>query len=244
MTTIELSRLCITSVPTALNNDMTTRHRSVWLAFTLVALCGIEGRSDEAVYQAELVFPLDDQHNHAPGIAELPDGRFLISWYRGSGERTADDVAVFGSLSDADSATWSEPFLLVDTPGFPDCNTCLMCDDTGKVWLFWPVIIANSWESCITHYRVFDPEGVDAFNSPIEHGSILLKPEDFSQKRCRSWTTNCELPRILLSPLSCQTEFDAIAFATGRSTLSATGLAAEVQADGLGIGANSSAALL
>ena len=44
--------------------------------------------------------------------------------------------------------------LLVDTPGFPDCNTTMFIDPKGKLWLFWPVILANSWESCLTHYRV------------------------------------------------------------------------------------------
>ena len=40
----------------------------------------------------ELVFPLNSQHNHAPGVAELSDGSLFVSWYRGSGERSADDV--------------------------------------------------------------------------------------------------------------------------------------------------------
>ncbi len=132
------------------------------------------------MHQAELVFPLHDQHNHAPGIVELPDGGLLVSWYRGSGERSADDVAVYGSLLVPGGGPWTEAFLLVDTPGFPDCNTCLMCDDDNQVWLFWPVILANSWESCITHYRVFDTEAESPFEQPVAHGSILLKPDDFS----------------------------------------------------------------
>jgi hypothetical protein len=48
-------------------------------------------------YSAELVFPLHDKHNHAPGIVECRNGDLLVSWYRGSGERTSDDVAVFGA---------------------------------------------------------------------------------------------------------------------------------------------------
>jgi predicted neuraminidase len=136
--------------------------------------------AQEPMHQAQLVFPLHDQHNHAPGIAELPDGGLLVSWYRGSGERSADDVAVYGSLRAPEGGEWSDAFVMVDTPGFPDCNTCLMCDGDNQVWLFWPVILANSWESCITHYRVYDFEGFDPFESPVAHGSILLKPADFS----------------------------------------------------------------
>ena len=29
-------------------------------------------------------------------------------------------------------------------PGFPDCNTAMMSDPQGKLFLFWPVILANS----------------------------------------------------------------------------------------------------
>src|SRR5688572_1586444 len=79
-------------------------------------------------HSAELVFPLNDKHNHAPGIVEFPNGDLLVSWYRGSGERTADDVLVLGARKKRDQANWSEPFLLADTPGFPDCNTCLLMD--------------------------------------------------------------------------------------------------------------------
>src|SRR5262245_23185268 len=81
--------------------------------------------SDRPLYDAELVFPLHPKHNHAPGIAECPNGDLLVSWYRGSGERSADDVAVYGARKKARSDKWGEPFLLADTPGFPDCNTAL-----------------------------------------------------------------------------------------------------------------------
>src|ERR1051325_4715360 len=76
-------------------------------------------------YEAELIFPLHDKHNHAPGVVECPNGDLFVSWYRGSGERTADDVAVYGAWRAKGAAGWSEPVLLADTPGFPDCNTAL-----------------------------------------------------------------------------------------------------------------------
>lgn len=135
----------------------------------------------QPVHRAELVFPLHDQHNHAPGIAELPDGELLVSWYRGSGERSADDVAVYGARLKPGAEAWTPPFLMADTPGFPDCNTCLMLDGDGALWLFWPVILANSWESCITHYQVASDPGGDAEPAWDRHGSIYLKPADFSE---------------------------------------------------------------
>jgi predicted neuraminidase len=133
----------------------------------------------EPVYRSELIFPLNPQHNHAPGIAELPGGELVVSWYRGSGERRADDVAVYGSRLKAGSKEWAPAALWVDTPGFPDCNTCLMVNAKGELTLFWPVVIANSWESALTYYLVSEkPEG-DGSPKWSEHGVILLKPDDF-----------------------------------------------------------------
>ena len=132
-------------------------------------------------YSAELVFPLDSQHNHAPGIVECPNGDLLVSWYRGSGERTADDVAVYGARKESGKATWSAPFLMADTPGFPDCNTCMMIDQHGALWLFWPTIIANTWESCLTNYRVSRQFAGPEAPTWERSGLVLLKPDDFSK---------------------------------------------------------------
>ena len=131
-------------------------------------------------YSAEFVFPFNPQHNHAPGIAELADGELIVSWYRGSGERSADDVAVLGARRKMGAAVWGESFLMHDTPGFPDCNTAMMADDKGRLHLFWPVIIANSWESCLTHVKVSDNPSGDGCPKWNRDDTILLKPDDFS----------------------------------------------------------------
>jgi predicted neuraminidase len=76
--------------------------------------------AEQPLLESQLVFPLRSEHNHAPSIVELPDGSFLASWYRGSGERKADDVAVYGARLAKGSKEWSPDFLMTDTPGFPD----------------------------------------------------------------------------------------------------------------------------
>ncbi len=43
---------------------------------------------------------------------------------------------------------------MADRPGFPDCNTCMMVDAQQRLWLFWPTVIGESWESCLMNYRV------------------------------------------------------------------------------------------
>src|SRR5207249_169552 len=59
-------------------------------------------------HSAELVFPPHPKHNHAPGIVECPNGDLLVSWYRGSGERQADDVAVYGARLKKGGTNWSD----------------------------------------------------------------------------------------------------------------------------------------
>jgi predicted neuraminidase len=130
-------------------------------------------------YSAELIFPLHDKHNHAPGIVECPNGDLLASWYRGSGERSADDVAVYGSRLKRGAKQWDEPYLLADTPNFPDCNTALFIDREQRLWLFYPTILANTWESCLTNFKIarrYEEPGVPRWD---HEGMILLKPDDF-----------------------------------------------------------------
>lgn len=132
--------------------------------------------------ESELVFPLHPKHNHAPGIVECPNGDLIASWYRGSGERSADDVAVYGARRRKGSKEWSPPFLMQDTPGFPDGNTCLFIDRRGKLWLFWPVVIANSWESCLTRFLKTSDYESDGPPRWQDNGTIFLRPADFSKK--------------------------------------------------------------
>ena len=143
-------------------------------------LKSLRTQSSDVVFSSEFVFPFNPRHNHAPGIAELANGELIVSWYRGSGERSADDVAVWGSRLKSAGQSWSEPFLLTDTPGFPDCNTAMMTDANGRLFLFWPVILANSWESCLTHVKVSDQPVGDGCPKWNRDDTILLKPDDFS----------------------------------------------------------------
>ena len=152
------------------------------LQYALLSLAFLGPIAQTQEFRAELVFPLDSQHNHAPGIVECPGGDLLVSWYRGSGERSADDVAVYGARLGKGDDEWSEPFLMADRPGFPDCNTCMMIDRQDRLWLFWPTILANSWESCLTNFKMaaeYDTPGCPRWE---REGLILLKPDDFEEE--------------------------------------------------------------
>lgn len=77
-----------------------------------------------------------------------------MCWYHGSGERTADDVRVLGARKKQTAGPWSAPFLMADTPGYPDTNPAMFVDPQKRLWLLWPVILANRWESALMKYRI------------------------------------------------------------------------------------------
>jgi predicted neuraminidase len=61
-----------------------------------------------------------------------------------------------------------------------------MLDSQQRLWLFWPTILANSWESCLTNYRMashFTEPGPPRWE---REGLILLKPENFQAEATAS----------------------------------------------------------
>ncbi len=133
-----------------------------------------EATTDE--YQAQIIFPLQHEHVHGPTIVELPNGDLLSAWFQGSGERWADDVRIMGSRLKKGDTTWSDPFLMADTPDFPDINPVLFLDSRDKLWLMYYPVIANQWETSIPKYRISDDyEGEGAPNWSWQD-IILVKP--------------------------------------------------------------------
>jgi predicted neuraminidase len=139
-------------------------------------------QAERPFLRTQLIFPLHALHNHSSCVVELRNGELLTCWYRGSGERTADDVQVLGSRRPRGARAWSEPFLMADHPEFPDCNPAMFVHDDGKLSLFWVTIIANEWHSGLLRHRVA--------NRPERRGAprwdrddvILMKPgPEFTQ---------------------------------------------------------------
>jgi predicted neuraminidase len=142
----------------------------------------VSGVPDRPSHRAELIFPLDYLHNHGSCVVECPNGDLLACWYRGSGERRADDVRVLGARKRAGSSRWSEPFVMADTPGFPDCNPSMVIDPQKRLWLFWPVIIANEWHTALLMSRVSERYGGRGAPIWARERPILLKPgEEFTR---------------------------------------------------------------
>lgn len=170
------------------------------LVLLALAAAAAAGPSDTPPsFEAELIFPPQERHNHAPGVAVTSAGDLFVSWYRGSGERTADDVAVYAAWRKKDEAAWGEPFVLADTPGFPDCNTALFIDDRQRLWLFYPTVLANSWESCLTNFKVASRYAPPASPAWDREGLILLKPEGLGEPAQKDLDAAAALLRPALS---------------------------------------------
>ncbi|HVR37332.1 MAG TPA: exo-alpha-sialidase [Methylomirabilota bacterium] len=115
---------------------------------------GAEAGDGAPFLKGELIFPPEHWHNHGSCIVEAPNGDLIVCWFHGSGERTADDVRIEGARKRKGSAAWSERFVMADTPDYPDTNCAMFIDPQGRLWLLWPAILANLWESALMKYRV------------------------------------------------------------------------------------------
>jgi predicted neuraminidase len=121
----------------------------------LVCLCSLACAMAAAPqYSGELIFPLEKWHNHSSSIVELPNGDLLVCWFHGSGERTADDVLIQGARWHKSTGKWTPPFIMADTPGFPETNPVLFIDSRQRLFFLWPLIVAHKWETALMKYRI------------------------------------------------------------------------------------------
>jgi predicted neuraminidase len=102
---------------------------------------------------SELIFLPERRHNHGSCIVEAPNGDLLVCWYRGSGERTADDCEIVGARLRKGAKSWSAPFPMADTPDFPDTNSCMTVGPDGVLRLFYGTVQSNQWESTLLKMR-------------------------------------------------------------------------------------------
>jgi len=133
-------------------------------------------------HKAELIFPQEKWHNHASSLVEVPNGDLFVVWYHGSGERNADDVIIEGARKIKGESTWRPRFQVADTPGFPDCNPALFLDAKQRLWMFWPVIVANEWHTAILKYLVSSDYQTASRPPRWERSDVmLLKPDTMAK---------------------------------------------------------------
>ena len=147
----------------------------------LLAVCSALLAQEKPLYQAEFLFPLEHWHNHSSSIVELPNGELFVCWFHGSGERQADDVQVLAARKPS-AQGWSKPFLLADTPGFPDTNPTLFVDAKKRLWLFWPAILANEWETALMKYKLSTDYAGAGVPKWSQADNILLIPKRMPER--------------------------------------------------------------
>jgi predicted neuraminidase len=131
-----------------------------WAAFAIVLIPA--PAQDASLVQLD-IFPPQELHVHGSSIVELPNGDLLAGWFQGTGERTADDVVLMGARLPKGAQQWTAPFLMADTPGFPDFTPLFVIDGKERLWMIWYTVLAHQWESSMLKYRLSSdyqqPEG-------------------------------------------------------------------------------------
>lgn len=149
-------------------------------AVAIFCVAGVVGA--EPLHDAELVFGLEAWHNHASCVVECPNGDLLVCWYHGSGERQANDVVIEGARLVHGETKWRPRFVMADTPGYPDCNPCMVVDPQERLWLFWPTILDNHWESALLKCKTStDYQRRDADPVWDWHDVVHLTPTHFAE---------------------------------------------------------------
>lgn len=145
-------------------------------------LAGLAVAQDKPFLQSEFIFPLEHWHNHSSSLVELPGGDIFAVWYHGSGERTADDVLIESSRLVRGSKIWTPRQTIADTPGFPDCNSAVFLDSRKRLWLLWPVILANEWHTALMKYRIsIDYSDRNRLPRWVVSEDMLFIPRNFTE---------------------------------------------------------------
>jgi predicted neuraminidase len=150
--------------------------------FLSLAAASAFAQKPAAQMTSELIFPLESWHNHSSSIVELPNGDLFVCWFHGSGERQADDVLIMGARWSKRTGKWSAPFDLVDTQNFPDTNPTLFIDSKKRLWLFWPAILANEWETALMKYKVSSDYLGDGVPKWSGGDNILIIPKNIAER--------------------------------------------------------------
>jgi len=151
------------------------------LVLALIVVSATRVAGADSHFESEAIFTAEDKHNHASCVIELPGGDLLATWYRGSGERQADDVQIFGAWRKSGAKAWNPRFILADTPGYPDCNPALFAAPDQSIWLFWPTILDHHWEGALLKFAVARDDG--KHEGPLRwtrEGVLHITPKDFA----------------------------------------------------------------
>jgi predicted neuraminidase len=148
--------------------------------------------ADEPFLEGELIFRPEHFHCHASCIVEAPNGDLLVCWFQGSGERKADDVKIEGARLRKGAKAWSKRFVMADTPGYPDTNCSMFVDPEGRLWLIWPTILANTWESALLKFKISDDWQNDDAPHWTKNNVLHITPPESFGRAVAKWLDDLE----------------------------------------------------
>ena len=103
-------------------------------------------------------------------------------------------MVVQGARLRKGSKAWSAPFLLADTPGYPDTNATIFLDPKKRLWLMWPTILANEWHTALMKYKIAsDYRGDGAPKWDVNEVLHVTPGDEFAA------TVNREIDRMLVT---------------------------------------------
>jgi len=144
--------------------------------------------------KGEFIFKPDKAkhgHTHASSLVECPDGSLLACWYEGKSDRSTD-VHIQAARLLKGHKTWSQDFLLADTPMLSDNNPCLFIDGQKRLWLFYYTLLGSpeeAWDTAFLRYKI-STHYQDASKSIVWdiQRDLPVKPTDLDEtveKLCR-----------------------------------------------------------
>jgi len=124
---------------------------------------------------------------HAASVCALPSGELMASWFGGTREG-APDTAIWGARFAG--GAWSEPRVIVDTPGRADGNSVVWLDGAGALRMWWVTMEGRGWATCRVRELRSGDGGVTwgcernvrerwgwmVRNEPLAHGGRIVMP--------------------------------------------------------------------
>ena len=133
---------------------MQTPLLRAFAACVAILVTSLATAAEAPFFRGAFIAPPENLHNHGSCLVEAPNGDLIVCWFNGTGERTADDCKILGARLVKGATRWSERFVMADTPDLPDTNCCMFIDPRGRLWLIWPTILDNHWESALLKVRI------------------------------------------------------------------------------------------
>lgn len=129
-------------------------RQRAFLSFILICTTFAE----TPVFESQFIFDPEQAmephgHVHASCIVECPNGDLRAVWYENGRDLPATyfneqqdkaaNVRIGAARRQKGATVWEQPFVMSDTFGVSDNNPCMLVDQKGRLWLFYPTLLGS-----------------------------------------------------------------------------------------------------